>query len=133
MKSGFTLLEIMIVVVILGLLGTVIITQVTSQSDTAKVEITKNKLKQLMNQASLFKANFSKLPKSLDDLMHPPKGDPYIGEDQLIDAWNNQIQFITPGPGGKPFDIISYGEDNQAGGDGYAADLSCWDVKKRDE
>lgn len=129
-QRGFTLVEMMVVIVIIGILATVVIVNISGKADKAKVEATKAILKQLGGQMDMFKLNHNRYPDSLMDLYKmpsyvdpktwPPGG--YITEPPK-DGWNNDFLLRIPGPDGAPFDIVSLGEDNREGGDGFAADL----------
>lgn len=128
--GGFTLVEMMVVIVIIGILATVVIVNVGGKADRAKVEATIAIIKQLGGQMEMFKLDHNRYPENLNDLFRmpsyvdqkkwPPGG--YITEPP-IDGWGRDLLLRVPGPDGTPFDIISLGEDNREGGEGSAADI----------
>lgn len=133
--KGFTLLEIMIVVVILGMLATFVITQLAGSTDEAKYNITKGKMGQLEEAILLFKLHCDKLPEKLDDLSTKPgwtnkwKG-PYIKESfNFKDEWGNDLIY-RPSTDGKKYEIISYGADGREGGDAWNEDIVILAKKK---
>ena len=133
---GLTLIEMMIVIALLGMLAVVIGSAVTGHFNRAKASITKTQLKTLREQIEIYHVNEQHYPKQEEGLkvltQAPSSGGlPYINEDQLKDAWGNEILYSIPGPTGKPFDLISLGDDGKRGGDGLAKDLSVWDVEEK--
>jgi len=129
-QRGFTLVEMMVVIVIIGILATVVIVNISGKADKARVEATQSLLKTLGGQMEMFKLDHNRYPDSLMDLykmpsyIDPKKWPPggYITEVPL-DGWGREFLLRFPGPDGSPFDIISLGEDGREGGDGFAADL----------
>ena len=136
--AGFTLVEMMVVIVIIGVLAAVMITQISGRADKAKAEATKVAIVQVANALDMFKLNHNVYPRTLDDLVYmpayvdsrdwPPGG--YLKRAPL-DGWKNEFMFVIPGTAGQPFDIISYGEDGQQGGEGLAEDIWNHDAYKR--
>lgn len=128
--SGFTLVEMMVVIVIIGILATVLITQIAGKDDRAKVEATRALLSQVSNALVLFKLDHNRYPDRLDDLVTiPPYANPrnwppggYL-KAAPRDAWGREFVYRVPGTKGQPFDVISLGEDGREGGEGYAQDL----------
>ncbi|MBI3272098.1 MAG: type II secretion system major pseudopilin GspG [Planctomycetes bacterium] len=133
--AGFTLLEVMVVVVILGMLATVAVTFLTGQLGSAQVKGCKAKMHSLQTAMDLYKLDFRKYPDKLEDLLNPPadaKGgrhEPFVKDetDPMNDVWGNPFKYAKPGPNGKEYDIVSMGNDGSPGGDGANADISCWD------
>jgi len=137
-QGGFTLVEMMVVIVIIGILAAVVIKQVISHADKAKVEATKAMLSELDQTISLFKLNHNRYPENLEDLVSMPS---YVEPGQYPrggylkrhpkDGWQNKFIYRTPGTNGQPYDIISLGEDGREGGDGYAEDLWNHEANRR--
>jgi len=129
-QRGFTLVEMMVVIVIIGILATVVIVNISGKADKARVEATQALLKQLGGQMEMFKLDNNRYPENLNDLYKMPSyvdpkkwpGGGYITE-QPLDGWGHEFLLRIPGPDNSPFDIVSLGEDNREGGEGYAADL----------
>ncbi len=129
-ERGFTLVEMMVVIVIIGILATVVIVNISGKADKARVEATQALLKQLGGQMEMFKLDHNRYPENLNDLYKMPSyvdpkkwpGGGYITE-QPMDGWGKEFYLRVPGPDNAPFDIVSLGEDNREGGEGYASDL----------
>jgi general secretion pathway protein G len=138
LRAGFTLVEMMVVIVIIGILATVLVTQLGGKADRAKVEATKAMIKQVSDALDLFKLDQNRYPRNLDDLMmQPPDIDPkkwppggYLKKAPR-DAWDREFVLRVPGTKGQPYDLISLGEDGREGGEGYAEDLWNHDAYKR--
>jgi len=129
-RRGFTLVEMMVVIVIIGILATVVIVNISGKADTARVKATEAMLKQLGGQMEMFKLDHNRYPENLNDLYKQPSyvdpkkwpGGGYLTEPPL-DGWGNEFILRFPGPDGAPFDIVSLGEDHKEGGEGNCADL----------
>ena len=127
----FTLIEIMIVVVIIGMLAALVGPNILGSLDKTKVKSTKAQLVSLKNAVQQFYMDMSSYRNRLDDLLVNPGNDkwdgPYLEAKNLPkDGWDNEFQYSCPGSNNMPFDIISYGADKSSGGSGYNEDLSCW-------
>ncbi|HOG49377.1 MAG TPA: type II secretion system major pseudopilin GspG [Lentisphaeria bacterium] len=127
----FTLIEIMIVVVIIGMLAALVGPNIIGNLDKTKVKSTKAQLVSLKNAVQQFYMDMSSYPTRLDELLVNPGNDkwdgPYLEAKNLPkDGWDNDFQYSCPGSDNMPFDIISYGADKSSGGTGYNEDISCW-------
>ena len=129
-RNGFTLIEIMVVVAIIGTLLGLVSWKVLSSQQGANLTATRAKMANIRTAIELYKLDQKKLPKELKDLISAPANhsDGYIDEDQLRDAWGNPIQFSVPGKNDRPYDLVSYGADGAAGGEKENADFSMWDT-----
>jgi len=130
-RRCFTLIEIMIVVVIIGMLAALVGPQIIGNLDKARVQTTKAQVVNLKDAVQRYYMDCSEYPSSLQDLItktgNAKWGGPYLDAKNLPkDAWDNDFQYTCPGSDNMPFDIISYGADKTTGGDGYNADISCW-------
>ena len=134
--SGFTLLEIMVVVAIIGLLAAVIVPNVIGQGEGAKVDLTKANMGKIVQQLDLYKFNNGSYPTSeegLNALVERPASArkwPDGGDLSSVpkDAWNNDYVYISPGVDG-PFDLLSLGADGAEGGEGTDADINWRDIQ----
>ena len=136
-QQGFTLIEILVVVVILGILGAAVAPKLFEQADIAKVTRAKTDIAKLDSLIELYKTQTGVFPSTeqgLRALVRKPSGDPeprnypqtgYIKK-LPEDPWNNEYYYIYPGEQGV-YDIFSLGDDGQEGGEGYSADLGNWD------
>jgi len=136
-RKGFTLIEIMIVVVIIGLLSALVGPRLIGQSDEAKKKTTQTQIAQLEQVLGLFQLDNGFYPttnQGLDALVKQPSTPPEAlnykkgGYMKKVpkDAWGREFIYECPGEHGD-FDISSYGSDGQEGGTGSAADIHNWE------
>ncbi len=130
-RHSFTLIEIMIVVVIIGLLAAMVGPRIIGSLDKARVQTTKAQLVSLKDAVQRYYMDCSEYPSSLEDLLQKtsnPKWDgPYLDAKNLpVDGCANEFIYACPGADGQPFDITSLGADKANGGEGYNEDISCW-------
>jgi len=126
-RRVFTLIEIMIVIVIMGLMAGLIGPQVMKRLDKAKWQTANTQIKLLSNSFKDYYMDLDSYPKRPEDLIQNPGGDdrwdgPYLDPAKIpLDPWGEGYHFeINP----KGFKITSYGKDRAPGGTGYDADLS---------
>jgi general secretion pathway protein G len=131
---GFTLIELMVVVVIIGVLAALIVPNVLERAEEAKVTAARTDVSQLMQALKLYKLDNGRYPtaeQGLDALVHkpssgpiPPNWKPYM--DKLpSDPWGHPYQYINPGVKGE-IDVFSYGADGAPGGEDKNADIGSW-------
>ena len=135
-NQGFTLIEILIVVVILSILAITVVPQFLDQPAKARVARAQSDIQNLKKALSMYKFdNFSypSTSQGLDSLVNKPGGQPdaknwkpggYI-ERMIQDPWGNPYQYLNPGNHGE-VDIYSMGADGQPGGEGDNADVGNW-------
>ena len=135
-QKGFTLLEIMVVIVILGLLVAIVAPNVLENQDKAMVEKTRADIAVLEQALDMYKLDNHRYPttdQGLEALVTRPDFGPQPGSyrnDGYIkrlpkDPWGGDYQYLSPGEHGK-FDLYSLGSDAQEGGSGLAADIVNW-------
>ena len=126
-QAGFSLIEIILVVVLIGGIVAFAATRILGGGDRAKVNLAKAQVQTLAEKVQQFEQDTGRLPGSLDDLVKAP-GDaagwlgPYAKASELNDPWNHPYTYTMPGEG-KPVDLVSLGADGQAGGDSVDADI----------
>lgn len=126
-QGGFSLIEIILVVVLIGGIVAFAATRILGGGDRAKVNLAKAQVQTLAEKVQQFEQDTGKLPGSLEELVKAP-GDaagwlgPYAKDGELKDPWNHPYTYSMPGEG-KPFDLVSLGKDGQAGGDSVNADI----------
>lgn len=131
-QSGFTLLEILIVLGIIGAITAIVAGQVMGKGEQANAELAYTQIGQMQGAVTSFRQHTKRLPNNLQELVRKPSGvkrwvGPYVSETQLLDPWGNQYQYRKPGQNG-PFDILSYGADGKSGGEGVNADIGNWQL-----
>lgn len=136
---GFTLIEVMVVVVILGILAAIIVPKVMDNPDKARMAKARQDIRALESALNLYKLdNFSypSTDQGLEALVHKPGGTPeprnwkdggYVDR-MPKDPWGNPYQYLNPGTHGS-VDIYSMGADNQLGGEGPNADIGNWNLE----
>ncbi len=136
-RYGFTMVELMAVLIILGLLAGVVVRNFVGQTERAKVTTTKASLKQLSSAVQQFYMDNNRYPTEdvglqelvvqPSDVTNWPMGGYLDSTDVPVDGWGRDFIFQLYPETGKPFVIISLGADGQEGGEGYDADLRSTD------
>ncbi|AFM35348.1 MULTISPECIES: type II secretion system major pseudopilin GspG [Stutzerimonas] len=137
-QGGFTLIEIMVVVVILGILAALVVPQVMSRPDQAKVTVAKGDIKAVAAALDMYKLDNFAYPSTqqgLEALVKKPSGNPQPknwNRDGYLkrlpkDPWGNDYQYLSPGTQGQ-FDLYSFGADGKPGGSDLNADIGNWDL-----
>jgi general secretion pathway protein G len=137
---GFTLIEIMVVVVIIGLLAAVILPNVFGRVEQAKVTKAKSDIQGLETALTMYKLDNYKYPSTdlgIGALSQRPN-DPTVrnwpegGYIKRIskDPWGNPYQYVFPGTRGQEYDLYSFGADGQEGGEGANADIGNWNLEQ---
>jgi general secretion pathway protein G len=140
-QSGFTLIEIMVVVVILAVLGALVVPKILENVDKARVTRAQSDIRAIQTALDLYRLDNFKYPtteQGLQALVKQPS-DPTITNYRSggylpslpKDPWNNPYQYVSPGADGRDYDIITYGRDGKPGGEGYDADISTSTLDQR--
>ncbi|RLZ08463.1 type II secretion system protein GspG [Acinetobacter sp. 2JN-4] len=131
--SGFTLIEVMVVIVILGVLAALIVPNVMGRGEKAKVDTTSITLKGVAGALDQYKLDNGRYPSmqdgGLDALVNQPASAKnwlpggYVKGGYPKDSWENDLQYVMPGREGRSFDLYSFGADGKEGGEGNDADI----------
>ena len=137
-RKGFTMVELMAVLIIIGLLATLVVTKVATKIDQARVTTTKANLKILHSSVNQFKMDTSRFPSEemgLEELLEQPSDvenyEPggYLETTEIPkDGWGNDFIYELFPESGKPFVIKSLGADGEEGGEDYDTDLHSTDA-----
>jgi general secretion pathway protein G len=134
---GFTLIEIMVVIVILGILAALVVPRIIERPDQARVIAAKSDIATIMQALKLYRLDNQRYPTSEQGLSAlvvrptsppvPPNWKPNGYLERLPkDPWGNAYQYLNPGLRGE-IDVFSFGADGQPGGTGFDADVGSWD------
>jgi general secretion pathway protein G len=134
-EQGFTLLEIMVVVVIIGLLAALVVPRYMGQVDTANVNRAKGDIRGIETALNLYRLENFRYPSTTEGLQalvtNPGEAAAPNWRQQLprmpLDPWEQPYQYASPGQHGE-FDVFSFGADRQEGGEGINADVGNWDL-----
>ena len=130
-QTGFSLIELLVVLVILGLLAGLVLPNVMGKLAGAKYKTAKSSITVLQAGIDSYALDVGQLPESLNELVEQPGnaefwGGPYVKRQTLKDPWGNDWVYRRPGEHGV-YDLVSLGEDGSPGGEGNASDINGWD------
>jgi general secretion pathway protein G len=133
--AGFTLIEIMVVMAIIAMLAAMVGPQLIRRQVTAQKQATRAQIEMFGTALDMFRLDVGRYPttqEGLQALRQPVSGTtrwdgPYLKKQVPKDPWDHDYVYRSPGQGGRPYDLESYGEDGTPGGEGDAKDITSWD------
>lgn len=134
-KTGFTLIELMIVVVILGLLATIIMPKILDRPEQARRMKAKVEIRGIESALALFKTDTGRFPTTSEGLevLVSNRGIKGYNADGYLDKvpsdpWGTKYVYISPGVNSRDYDLKSYGQDGENGGAEDSADIESWNL-----
>ncbi len=140
--KGFTLIEIMVVIIILGLLAGLVLPKFLGQEDTAKVGVAKTQIRSLEGALDSFKLDNGFYPETeqgLEALIRQPEAGRiptkwreggYLKPARIPkDPWDKEYVYFSPGSENREYEIISYGADGEPDGEDKNADIESWNMQ----
>ena len=141
-QKGFTLIEIMVVVIILAMLAGLVLPRIIGQEEKARVETAKIQIRSLESALDGYKLDNGFYPatdQGLEALIKKPEAGRipakwreggYLKPARVPkDPWDHAYQYFSPGNEGREYEIISYGADGEPGGEGKSADIESWKIQ----
>ncbi len=130
-QRGFTLVELLLVLVILALIAGLVLPGIIGKAESAKAKAASSQISRISMSVESFYLDTGSTPSDLGELVNSPAGvkgwnGPYIKNSLLKDPWGQPYRYTVPGEHGD-FDIESLGADRQRGGEGKNADISSWE------
>ncbi len=133
-RTGFTLLEMLVVLVLIALLAGLVGPRLFSRVDDSKIKTARVQVKMLKGTLETMRLDINRFPTAQEGLAilytrpanEPLKSlwrGPYLDEEVPLDPWGNPYQYTTPGPDTMPFALYSFGADGAKGGEGNNADI----------
>lgn len=134
-RTAFTLIELMIVIVILGLLATTIMPRILNRPEQARRTKAQIDIRNIESALALFKADTGRFPttsEGLEALARNPGIKGYNSDGYLdkvpADPWGNKYIYLAPGVHSRDYDLESFGKDGEDGGADYDADIESWNL-----
>ena len=138
-EAGFTLIELMIVIVILGLLAAIVMPRIVGETDKARYGTARAQMRVLEDALKRYKLDHGVFPSTEQGLeslvMQPTTGNVpeqwpqggYLDKQEIpLDPWGNEYIYLSPGDNGRDFDLISLAADGLEGGEDFDADIESW-------
>lgn len=125
-RSGFSFIEIMVVVVIMGLLAGAVTLKVVGYMDKAKINRARSDIATIDAAVEAFYLEKGNYPGNDDGLSRLPLK-------TRVDPWGRPYEYNSPGKDDKPFEVFTLGADGRPGGDGANADLYSWQLEEKEQ
>jgi len=125
-NKGFSLMELMIVLIILGLLGSLVAPKLFSKVSSSKIKTAVAQMQMFETAIDTYRLDMGTVPPTLQALRRSESASwdgPYLPKDIPLDPWGKEYIYKVPGENGAPYTIMSYGLDGQPGGEGENEDV----------
>lgn len=125
-QRGFSLMELLIVLIILGLLGSLVAPKLFSKVGSSKKKTAVAQMQMFETAIDTYRLDMGTVPSSLEELRRSNAANwdgPYLPKDIPLDPWGKPYVYTVPGSDNRPYDIMSYGLDGKEGGDGESEDI----------
>lgn len=125
-NTGFTMMELLIVIVILGLLASLVAPKMFSKQSSSMRKIAKAQMQMFETSLDTYRLDMGDYPNSMEELRKSDKPNwdgPYLPKAIPLDPWGNSYVYKSPGNDGEPYYLASYGKDGQEGGEEDNADI----------
>lgn len=135
-EAGFTLIELMVVIVIIGMLAAIVVPRFMGSAEKAARTAASAQISSFKTALQLYKLDNVRYPttaEGLDALIKNASGKNYLSDVETVpkDPWGNAFQYKCPGDNGRDFDIVAFGADGAAGGEGENADVQSWNLQRQ--
>lgn len=120
---GFSLIEVMVVIVIIGLLAGAVAIQVSGYMDSAEINRAKSDIATIMDAVELYRLEHKRYPTNEEGL-------DVLSIENSSDPWGNRYEYNSPGRSGEAYEIVTYGADGREGGEGTSEDIYSWQVRE---
>lgn len=127
-SRGFTLIEIVIVIALIGLILGVVVSRIMGNQKRAEYKLAESQMQTIAGKIDQFQSDTGRFPNALDELVNAPSDvtgwlGPYSKSQELSDPWRRPIEYRQPGDNGALYQITSLGADGKAGGEGVDKDI----------
>lgn len=137
-KKGFTLLELLVVMVIIGLLASYVAPRFFMQVGKSEIKATRAQMDAFGKALDTYRLDTGRYPNSTQGLKalverpdaEPKWSGPYLQKSVPPDPWGQPYIYKSPGTSGRDYDLTSLGKDGQPGGEGESADIHSWELAK---
>jgi general secretion pathway protein G len=125
-QEGFTMIELLIVIVILGLLMSLVAPAMFSKVDSTKIKTARAQMQMIQTSLDTYRLDMGRYPLQLSELIASNQSGwdgPYLPKKVPFDPWGNAYSYKSPGANGEPFTLLSFGKDGRIDGSDDAADV----------